>query len=152
MPDVQQWARVRARTSWPLRRGAWYRVVDLTPLEAVLEVNLRPLRVPRPFVQVLPIRPGLWSVVPRLRDAVTPPERWGSRYAVCPRCCARAPLTDSVSMYCPGCRALFMIGWSDSHWRVFEIMSGAPDASAIMKAHAAAALLRPRHIGLLPSE
>ena len=56
MTHVEQWARVRARTNCQLRRGAWYRVVELAPVEVVLEVNRRLLRVPRPFVQVLPIR------------------------------------------------------------------------------------------------
>src|SRR2546425_685416 len=45
MPHVQYWARVRAGMDCPLRRGAWYRVVELTPGETVLEVNSRLLRV-----------------------------------------------------------------------------------------------------------
>src|SRR2546427_1141530 len=57
MNQVQQWARLRARTTCPLRRGAWYRVVQLTDAEAILDVNGRPLSVPRAFLQVLPIRP-----------------------------------------------------------------------------------------------
>src|SRR5439155_999100 len=55
MTHVEQWARVRARTNCQLRRGAWYRVVELAPVEVVLEVNRRLLRVPRPFVQVPPV-------------------------------------------------------------------------------------------------
>src|SRR2546430_9044330 len=47
MLNLEQWARVRARTNCQLRRGAWYRVVELAPLDVVLEVNRRPLRVPR---------------------------------------------------------------------------------------------------------
>src|SRR5438876_11724258 len=77
MTHVEQWARVRARTNCQLRRGAWYRVVELAPVEVVLEVNRRQLRVPRPFVQVLPIRPRLWAVVARLRNATPPPPSWG---------------------------------------------------------------------------
>src|SRR2546430_4288759 len=77
MLHLEQWARVRARTNCQLRRGAWYRVVELAPLDVVLEVNRRPLRVPRPFVQVIPIRPRLWSVVARLRNAAAPPQDWG---------------------------------------------------------------------------
>src|SRR5205807_2408413 len=92
MLNLEQWARVRARTNCQLRRGAWYRVVELAPLDVVLEVNRRPLRVPRPFVQVIPIRPRLWSVVARLRNAAAPPQDWGPRYGVCPRCASRAPL------------------------------------------------------------
>ena len=141
-PPVQHWARVRARTTCPLRRGAWYRVLQLTPGEALLDVNGRPLSVPRPFLQVLPIRPRLWSVVPRPRGAVAPPSSWGPRYGVCPRCAARAPLLDrAVSMRCPACGFAFVIGWSDSHWRVFELLSSSPAVRALAKARDAASRL-----------
>src|SRR2546427_4820818 len=139
MPHVQQWARVRARTNCTLRRGAWYRVTRLTPLEAVLEVNQRPVHVPRPFVQVLPLRPRMWSVVPRPRDAVTLPDSWGPRYAVCPDCSARAALQGpSGGMPCPGCGSVFPIAWSDSPWRVFEVLSDRPALKAMAKVRDAA--------------
>lgn len=139
MHQLQQWARVRARTNCPLRRGAWYRVLSLTAVEAVLEVSGRPLSVPRPLLQVLPIRPRMWSVVPRLRGAVTPPASWGARYGVCPRCAARAPLHErQATMRCPSCSFAFLIAWSDSHWRVFELLSGSPAARAVAKARDAA--------------
>lgn len=142
MPQGEHWARVRARTKWPLRRGAWYRVVHLTAAEAVLDVTGRRLSVPRAFLQVLPVRPRMWSVVPRLRGAVPPPLSWGPRYGVCPRCCARAPLPQgSATMRCPACSFAFVIGWSDAHWRVFELLSGTPAAAAIAKARYAAARL-----------
>jgi len=142
MPQLEQWARVRARTNCLLRRGAWYRVVQLTPAEVILDVNRRPVSVPRPFVQVLPIRPRMWSVVLRPRGGVSPPRSWGPRYGVCPHCCARAPLLErSVSMRCPACSMAFVIGWSDSHWRVFELLSGSSAARALAKAHDAASRL-----------
>jgi hypothetical protein len=142
MPPLQQWARVRARTNCNLRRGAWYRVLQLTPVEAVLEVNGRPLCVPRAFLQVLPIRPRMWSVVSRSLGPVTTPQSWGPRYGVCPRCSARAPLDEhSVTMRCPACGFAFLIAWSDSHWRLFELLSGNPAARAIAKARDAAARL-----------
>src|SRR5256712_10233498 len=118
MNQVQQWARLRARATCPLRRGAWYRVVQLTDADAILDVNGRPLSVPRAFLQVLPIRPRMWSVVPRLRGAVTPPASWGPRYGVGPRCRARAPLHQgSAPMRCPPCALALVIWWSDSHLR-----------------------------------
>lgn len=142
MPQLEQWARMRARTTCPVRRGAWYRVVQLTPTEAVLDVNRQPFAVPRPFLQILPIRPRMWSVVLRSRGSTAPPQSWGPRYAVCPRCCARAPLPgQSVSMRCPGCDMAFVIAWSDSHWRVFELLSGSPAARGIAKARDAAVRL-----------
>src|SRR5256886_17366417 len=64
MPHEQYWARVRAGQDCPLRQGAWYRVVELTPVEAIVDVNHRLLPIPRAFVQVLPLRPPAWSVVP----------------------------------------------------------------------------------------
>ena len=75
MPQPEQWARIRARPFSPLRRGAWYRVVESTPTEVILNVNRRPLSVPKAFVQVLPIRPRMWSVVPRPRGSVRGSER-----------------------------------------------------------------------------
>src|SRR2546425_13260178 len=113
MTHLEQWARIRARTNCQLRRGAWYRVVELAPVEVVLEVNRRLLHVPRPFVQVLPIRPRLWSVVARLRNAAAPPPSWGPRYGVGPRCANRRARPErSISMRCPACEVVSVIGWS----------------------------------------
>jgi hypothetical protein len=142
MSQVEQWARVRARTTGSLRRGAWYRVMQLTAGEAVLEVNERPLRVLRPFLQILPVRPLLWSVVLAHRAAPTP-AGLGVRYAVCPRCSTRAPLGGrSRSMGCARCAAVFTIAWSDSHWRVFEAAAGRSGTKALTKARDAALRLQ----------
>ena len=96
MPQTQFWARVRARAECPLRRGAWYRVVDLTPVEAYLDVNHRLLHIPRAFVQVLPLRPPLWSIVagPRSGDGAGAPRVYG----VCPSCCSRTPIGGEVRL------------------------------------------------------
>ena len=88
MPHVQYWARVRADQDCPLRRGAWYRVVELTPVEAIVDVNHRLLHIPRAFVQVLPLRPPAWTVVPGPDAGASA----GRKYGVCPSCCARARL------------------------------------------------------------
>src|SRR6266699_3120420 len=87
MPHVQYWARVRAGMDCPLRRGAWYRVVELTPEETVLEVNSRLLRIPRKFLQILPLRPPMWSLVRRRPDDAPPAAAEDGKYAVCPSCC-----------------------------------------------------------------
>src|SRR5438552_12338052 len=148
MLNLEQWARVRVRPNGRLGGGPWYRVVELAPVDVVLDVNRRPLRVPRPFVQVIPIRPRLWSVVARLRNAAAPPQDWGPRYGVCPRCASRAPLSErSISMRCPACDVVSVIGWSDSHWRVFEILSATPAGRLIAKAHGAAKRLRLGGVG-----
>src|SRR6266481_8500241 len=75
MPHAEQWARTRVRTSRQVRRGAWYRVLRATALEGVLEVNRRPVTVPRTFLQILPFRPTMWSVVTRLANGQHPPAR-----------------------------------------------------------------------------
>jgi len=123
----------------PLRRGAWYRVVELTPEETVLEVNRRLLRVPRTFVQILPLRPPLWSLVRRRPDDAAPAAEEDGKYAVCPNCCERSPLIDSgPTLRCRRCGAVSAIGWSDSPWRAFEVLPGRPVPSALARARAAA--------------
>lgn len=132
------WARVRARTNAPLRRGAWYRVVRLNADKAVLEVNRQHLPFSRGMLQVLPIRPPTWSVVP------TPPKSTymrGTRYGVCPSCTDRQRLDEGATvMRCRRCRGTFAIAWSDGMWRSFEVVwgDGAPPGDVLAKARAAA--------------
>jgi hypothetical protein len=129
VPQPPQWARTRARTSRQVRRGAWYPVIRLTPLEGILEVHHRPVAVPRALLLVLPFRPTMWSVVPRLCRAAHPPASWGPTYGVCPSCSARAPLGRQASaMRCPGCRGVFAIAWADSGWCAFETLGAPADA------------------------
>src|SRR5439155_26381100 len=104
MPHTEQWSRTRVRTCRDLRRGAWYRVMRATPAADVLEVNRRLVTVPRPFLQILPFRPQLWSVVPRVANAPQPPLSWGPSYGVCPQCSARASLGQhALKVSCPRC-------------------------------------------------
>ena len=113
MPSTNQWASVRPDTNAHLRRGAWYRVVRLTPMEAVLDVNGRPVSVPRPSLQILPTPPSRWTVVARPQSAGGRlPMSWGPRYGVCPNCRERARLdTHAAAMRCPKCNGYFDIGW-----------------------------------------
>ncbi len=114
MVATTQWAQVRPDQSAHLRRGAWYRVVRLTPAEAVLDVNGRPTAVPRPSLQIVPTAPSRWTVVPRPPHAARLPLSWGARYAVCPQCRERARLeTRTPAMRCPKCNGFFDIGWDD---------------------------------------
>jgi hypothetical protein len=114
-----QWARLNADLSCGLRRGAWYRVVRLTPDEAVLQVPRREqVRVPRRHVETLSNRPRHWTVVPRSRDrdAEPAPTGWHARYAVCPACRTRAPITSyALDMRCPSCDGLFSIAWEEKY-------------------------------------
>src|SRR5438309_4745646 len=78
MPEVPQWARLKTGVSYPLRRGAWYQVVQLTHGVALLDVNHRSMTVPLDLLQVVPTRPQVWSVVPRPRDTVDMPLSWAT--------------------------------------------------------------------------
>jgi hypothetical protein len=107
-----QWARLRPAEAGHLRRGAWYRVVRLTPAEAVLDVNGTLTSVPRPSLEILPAPPTRWTVVPRPMRAARLPASWGPRYGVCPNCRERARLEErAASMRCPKCNGYFDIGW-----------------------------------------
>ncbi len=110
-----QWARIRPEEGGHLRRGAWYRVVRLTPLEAVLDVNGSPTSLPRTALEIVPTPPSRWTVVPRPPRSARLPLTWGPRYAVCPACRERARLeARATSMRCPKCNGHFDIGWDNS--------------------------------------
>lgn len=109
-----KWARLRADLNLTLRRGAWYRITRLDPLQAVVEVRGgRSLEVPAAFLQVTDRPPRQWSVVPRPSDAVRVPQHWGDRYAVCPSCNSRQPISGRPRrMACERCRGEFAVAWT----------------------------------------
>jgi hypothetical protein len=109
------WARLRAESSAPLRRGAWYRVLRMTQTDAVLDVNERPMNVPLPALHIASRPPMVWGIVPRPPNARGLPTSWGARYGVCPKCHARSALPKGpVSMRCSHCGGAFDVGWGDS--------------------------------------
>lgn len=115
MPEAPQWARVRSDVNCHVRRGAWYEVLRLMPDEAVLSVSPdRILSVHRASLQIVPVRPRTWSIVPRPRDAVELPLSWGSKYAVCPTCSVRRPVRGQpAELQCPKCGGVFAVAWDD---------------------------------------
>jgi hypothetical protein len=148
---MQFWARVRARAECPLRRGAWYRVVDITPVEAVLEVNNRLVHIPRAWVQILPLRPPLWSVVSGPRDATGHSRGSQTTYGVCPNCCARSALHRTAATWrCQRCGTVSAVAWSDSDWRPFEIRMQRPSPGMLAKARARALQALATAFGLRP--
>ena len=108
MSDVRPWARVTGDVNVSARRGAWYEVIRLTPDAVILDVNRRPLSIPRSNVEIVTTRPQRWSVVERPYDAVDLLMSWGARYAVCPACSHRTSIKGHpMEKQCPRCRGLF---------------------------------------------
>src|SRR5881409_395634 len=84
MPAALRWARLKADVKCALRKGAWYRILKLTPTEVVLDVKGKPVPMPRGQLQ-LSSEPALrWSVVPSPKQTARFPATWGSSYAVAP--------------------------------------------------------------------
>lgn len=109
-----QWARLQSEVNCSLRRGAWYRVADVTDAEAQLDVNRRRVSVPRAALKIVSNPPTTWSVVTRPRDAKSVPTMWGDKYAVCPACRNRAQLKGAPQgMRCPRCSHMFRVAWED---------------------------------------
>ncbi len=111
-----QWARVVADESGHLRRGAWYRVLKVWDGDILLEVNHRPVPVPRQLVAMQPERPAAWTVVPRPKRSLGLPKSWGGRYAVCPNCQERAPLRgEPKELPCPRCGSAYPVAWDEGY-------------------------------------
>src|SRR3989442_7243233 len=105
-----QWARLRPAEAGHLRRGAWYRVERLTPLEAVLDVNGTLTAFPRPSLEILPTRPTRWTVLQRPPRSARLPVTWRPRYGVCPNSRYRSRLEQrATAMRCPKCNRHFDI-------------------------------------------
>jgi hypothetical protein len=102
-----QWARLRADYDCPLRRGAWYRVLELKQLEVVVHVHNKSVLVARPWVELAPVPPPRWTVVERAGKQA--PDS-GGRYAVCPSCRERVRLTGTPpTLRCRRCRGTFAV-------------------------------------------
>jgi hypothetical protein len=110
--SAQQWARLRADSSYPLRQGAWYPVISVSALEAVLDVQKSPVLVPRLYLDIVQQRPTRWSVITTPARSPRVPGELGQRYGVCPSCRERMPLSaTSKSQRCRRCNGVFDIAW-----------------------------------------
>jgi hypothetical protein len=117
MSGLEQWARVKPDLNYRLRRGAWYRVLRSNLTDAVVQVEQRDVTVPLAALQLVSRRPERWTVVALPRDAVDIPFSWGSRYGVCPKCSARAPLLERVAtLHCTACDEMFAVGWTERYF------------------------------------
>jgi hypothetical protein len=110
-----RWARLRVDLKLPMRRGAWYLIHDLSPLETLVEVNNTPLPVPSAFLQIVETPPRQWTVVPRPAGAVRIPETW-TQYVVCPSCRERVQVERRPSvMQCRRCSGTFPVAWDEPY-------------------------------------
>lgn len=108
-----KWARLQTEYPCPLRRGAWYRVLNASPLEVVVDVHQKQVRVPRRHLQLADQPMQMWTVVERAEPSPRSPRSLGSTYAVCPSCRERLPLAGQpANMRCPQCNGLFTVAWT----------------------------------------
>jgi hypothetical protein len=113
---VAQWARLKEDLVCALRRGAWYKVIRLAPLEAVIDVKGKQVAVPRTALELAPAPPLRWTVVPSPKHAPRYPSTWGTQYGVCPNCRDRAQLVaHPASLRCTRCNGLFEVAWNESY-------------------------------------
>lgn len=110
------WGRLQVDVNCELRRGAWYRVTKLAPLQAVLDVNRKSLVVPQYLIEVVSNPPRRWTVVPRPQGAKQPPAEWGAVYAVCPSCRERTALRGRPRrLDCRRCQGEFDVAWDEAY-------------------------------------
>jgi len=113
---IPQWARLQNDVNVKLRRGAWYRIVKLGPVEAVLDVNRQPVTVARALLQIVQVAPTRWSVVPAPRNSLRFPASWGTRYGVCPACRGRSAIEGQpTNLRCARCNGLFDVAWNEPY-------------------------------------
>jgi hypothetical protein len=108
------WARLRAESDYPLRRGAWYHVKKLGPREAIVDVVGERVGIPRADLEIMSQPPRRWSVVPRPKN----PSRFPgvSEYGVCPNCRERVPLPERLSVLrCTRCNGAFDVAWEEQY-------------------------------------
>jgi hypothetical protein len=112
-------ARVQDDVPLKLRRGAWYRVLELTDLQAVIEVNRRRFGVLRAWLELRQHPPQRWSVVEGSKDNRKAPPHLRGTYGVCPNCRARAPLPKKAKTHqCAKCRGDFEVNWAEAGIKV----------------------------------
>ena len=108
-------ARLQADVPLKLRRGAWYRVIELTDLQAVIEVNHRKVGVLRAWLEIQQRPPQQWSVVTGSAENRKAPPHLRGIYGVCPNCRARTPLPKRVRTHeCARCRKEFEVNWTEA--------------------------------------
>jgi len=112
-------ARIQDDVPLKLRKGAWYRVVQLDDLQAVIEVNHRKVSVLRAWLEIRNRPPQRWSVVEGSKENQKVPPPLRGTYGVCPNCRARTPLPKKVREHqCKKCGNEYEIDWADAGVKV----------------------------------
>ena len=111
------YARLRENVNIRLRRGAWYRVLRIQDLKAILDVNGRPLSVAAALLEIVKRPPPRWTVVAQgAGGARKAPPSLAERYGVCPSCGERAPLPRRVGrLRCAYCKWEFAVDWDQPY-------------------------------------
>ena len=112
-------ARVHADVPLKLRRGAWYRVLELNDLQAVIEVNRRKVSVLRAWLEIRDRPPQRWAVVEGSKENGKAPPPLRGMYGVRPNCRTRAPLPKRARAHgCGKCGQEFEIDWAEAGVKV----------------------------------
>jgi hypothetical protein len=116
VPDAS-WGRLQIDVDCALRRGAWYRVISLTPAEVVLNVSGQAVTVERRLIEIRAARPRRWTVVRQPPTAAALGRVFRDQYGVCPRCHNRCPLPrpDVTEMRCPRCETSAEVAWDERY-------------------------------------
>ena len=112
-------ARVQADVPLKLRKGAWYRVLEINDLQAVIEVNRRKVGVLRAWLEIRDRPPQRWAVVEGAKDNAKAPPPLRGTYGVCPNCRARTPIPKRArALQCKKCGQEFEIDWAEAGVKV----------------------------------
>ena len=111
-----QWLRLKTGVKGPLRRGAWYLVDSVTPLDAVVTIDGKPVTLPLASVEIHAAAPRAGTIVRPADGAPRAPESLRSGYVVCPNCRTRTvlPFARVLKVPCPGCQQLFEVAWDEA--------------------------------------
>ena len=114
MPTIL-FARLQADVDVKIRRGAWYRILDLGDLEATIEVNKRPVTVLRAMLEIQQRPPLRWTVVPQGTGG-RKAAKVSVDYGVCPSCRTRAPMPKKArELKCPRCKQEYEVNWGEAY-------------------------------------
>lgn len=117
MTNERLYARLREDVNIRLRRGAWYRVLKVEGLKAILQVGGRHVLVAAALLEIVKRPPPRWTVVTQSASAARKaPRALAERYGVCPSCGDRAPLAARVRrLRCTSCKFEFEIAWDEGY-------------------------------------